>query len=130
MYLYDYTGILNTTDITPNAIVVSFGVNDYNAGVTVGAFQTSLLSLVDKIQAKQSGVKIFLVRIPNNGALLYGQYLTAMNNVAGLRTNIIVGDTTSLDSQVDWMSDNAHLGGNGKVLLKDFLETTLTVNGI
>jgi len=125
MYNYDYTGILNTTDLTPDAIVVSFGVNDRNAGVTVGAFQTSLLTLIDEIQAKQVGVPIFLVRVPNNGALLYGQYLTAMNNAAGLRTNIIVGDTIALDSQVDWMPDDAHLGGNGKDLLKDFLKTTL-----
>jgi hypothetical protein len=131
MYLYDYNGILNTTDITPNAIVVSFGVNDYNASVSVGAFQTSLLSLIDKIQTKQPGVKIFLVRIPNNtgASKTYGQYLTSMNNVAGLRSNVIVGDTTTLDSQVDWI-DAGHLGGNGKVLLKDFLETTLTANGI
>lgn len=132
MYLYDYSGILNTTDITPNAIVVSFGVNDYNAGVTVGAFQTSLLALVDKIQTKQPGVKIFLVRVPNNtgASKPYGQYETAMSNIAGLRANIIYCDTSSLDAQVDWLSDTGHLGANGKILLAIFLQTTLQANGI
>lgn len=132
MYNFDYSGITNTTDLTADAVVASFGVNDFNASVTVANFQTSLLALVDKIRAKQSLAPIFLVRIPSNtgASKAYGQYGTAMSNIAGLRSNVVYCDTSSLDAQVDWLSDTAHLGANGKILLADFLKTNLTANGI
>lgn len=131
-YNYDYSGILNTTDLTADAVVASFGVNDFNAGITVPNFQNSLLALVDKIRAKQPLAPIFLVRVPSNtgASKAYGQYGTAMSNIAGLRSNVIYCDTSSLDAQMDWLSDNNHLGANGKLLLADFLETTLISNGI
>jgi len=129
-YPFDYNGSTNTTDESVDAIVISFGVNDYIGAVTVGNFQTQLLSLIDKVQIKQPSKPIFLVRVPNNGANLYGQYLTAMNNAAGLRSNIIVIDTTSIDASVDRV-DSGHLGANGKlVYLAPLVKTTLIANGI
>ncbi len=129
-YLYDYNGSLNTTDELADAVLISFGVNDYNASVSIANYQTQLLSLIDKVQIKQPGKPIFLVRVPNNGASLYGQYLTSMNNAAGLRSNVIVIDTTSIDSSMDWV-DAGHLGANGKlVYLCPLVKTALIANGI
>lgn len=129
-YNFDYNGSTNTTDESVDAILISFGANDYVSGVSIASFQTSLLSLIDKVQLKQPGKPIFLVRVLNNGASLYGQYLTAMNNAAGLRSNVIVIDTTSLDASVDWI-DPAHLGCNGKlVYLAPLVKTQLLANGI
>lgn len=128
-YNYDYTGVLNTSDVAVDAVVISFGVNDYLAGVSIASFQTSLLSLIDKVRLKQPNVKIFLVRVLNNGSNLYGQYLTSMNNAAGLRSNVIVVDTTSLDSGSDWV-DSGHLGANSKLALGALVKTQLLANGI
>jgi hypothetical protein len=128
-YDFDYNGITNTSDITANAVLVSFGVNDYLAGVTTGTFETTLSSLVDKIRAKQSTAKIFLIRVPNNGASTYGQYGTAMANVAAAKTNVVYLNTSSLDASMDWL-DAYHLGSNGKQILADFVKTELINNGI
>lgn len=124
-YNYDYNTVLNTTDPVCGKCVISFGVNDYNASITVPNFQTSLLSIIDKVRIKQPGIPIKLVRVPNNGALLYGQYGTAMNNIVALRTGITYIDTSSIDATVTWNSDTFHLDGPGKVVMKNFVESLL-----
>jgi len=125
-YNYDYSGHLNTTDPSVGGIVISSGVNDFVASVTVPNFQTSLLSLIDKVQTKHPSKPIFLVRVPNNGANLYGQYGTAMSNAAGLRTNVTYVDTSSLDATITFgASDIYHLDDQGKILLANFVSAAL-----
>lgn len=125
-YDYDYSGQLNTTDPVVDAIIISSGVNDFVAGVTVPTFQTSLLSLIDKVQIKQPGKPIFLVRVPNNGANLYGQYGTAMSNAVGLRTNVNYIDTSSLDASITFVSgDIYHLNDQGKILMANFVNNAI-----
>lgn len=130
-YNYDYDGILNTTDPNADAVLVSYGVNDLLASVTVGNFQASLLSLVDKIRIKQPTAPILLIRVPSNTGVSqpYGQYLTAMNNIVGLRTNVIAVDTSSLDATMTWR-DDYHVDGNGKQLLANYIKQILISNGI
>ncbi len=123
-YLYDYTGVLNSTDPTPNKVLISFGVNDYNASVSVASFQTSLLALIDKIRIRWTGVPIVLVRVPNNvgSGETYGQYGTAMSNAVGLRANVTYIDTTAIDASVTWKSDNSHLDDNGLLVMSQFVQ--------
>lgn len=122
-YNNDYTGHTDTSDPTFDKVLISFGVNDYNASVTVGSFQTSLLALIDKVRIRQPDVPIILVRVPNNtgAGLNYGQYLTAMNNAAGLRTDVTVIDTTSIDVSMTWDSDNSHADSYGRLTMRNFV---------
>lgn len=131
-YNYDYSGVINTTDVNADAVIVSFGVNDFNFGITQAAFETSLYSLVDKIRAKQPTAKIFLIRVPKNIGTGndFGKYGTNMNNVANNRSNVVYIDTTSLDATITWYSDNYHLNGTGKQTLADFVKAILISNGI
>lgn len=129
-YNFDFNGVTNTSDPNASAVLVSYGVSDYSASVTVGAFETSLSSLVDKIRAKQPTAKIFLIRVPNNGSLLYGQYGTAMSNVSAAKSNCVYLNTSSLDSSLVWLADNVHLTGASKQVLADYVKTQLIANGI
>lgn len=131
-YNYKSDGVAATDDPAMDGIIVSFGVNDYNASVSVGAFQTSLLSVVDKIQTKQPGVEIFLIQVPDNvgDSKAYGQYGTAMSNITGLRSNVNYVSTESLEATITWTDDMGHLDDAGKVLLADFVNTALVDAGI
>lgn len=130
-YNYDYVSVLNTTDPTMDGIIISSGVNDYGAGVTVPNFQTSLLSLIDKVRIKQPvPIPIFLVRVPNNGGSLFGQYGTAMSNAAGLRSNVTYVDTSSLDASMTFTSDGSHLDGSSKVVFANFVNAALIAGGL
>lgn len=132
-YDYDYNGQLNTSDPTADAVIISFGVNDYVGGVSLASFQTSLLSLIDKVRLKQpTPIPIFLVRVPDYvaGSQNYGQYLTSMNNAAGLRTNVSVIDTTSLDVTISWMAGGTHLNNTGQQTLGNFVNAALIAAGL
>lgn len=131
-YDLDFTGITNTTDPNMDAVIISFGVNDKNANVTTGAFQTSLLSVVDKVRLKQPTAKIFLLRVPNNtgASKLYGAYGSNMSTIAGLRSNVVYLDTTSLDTSITWDSDTGHLSANGVLDLSTWVKSQLLANGI
>lgn len=120
-YLLDYTAVVNTSDPTPDKVLISFGVNDFNASVTVNAFQTSLLALIDKIRVRYAAVPIVLVRVTSNGASLYGQYGTAMSNVVGLRTGVTYIDTTTIDASMTWMPDGSHLDASGQAAFASFV---------
>ncbi len=131
-YDYDFNAVTNATDPNMDAVIVSYGVNDLNAGVLLAAFQISLLSVVDKIRLKQPTAKIFLLRVPNNtgASKLYGQYGTNMSAIAGLRSNVVYLDTTSLDASITWDSDTGHLSANGVLDLSIWIKAQLLLNGI
>ena len=132
-YNFNYAGNSATTDTNANAVVVSFGVNDFNSAVTQAAFETSMYSLYDKIRAKQPTAKIFLVRCVKNVATGkdFGQYGTNMNNVVNARSNAFYVDTTSLDATIEWANgDEYHLSDKGKQTLADFVKAALVAQGI
>ena len=131
-YNLDFTGITNTTDPNCDAVIISYGVNDFNASVTTGAFQTALLALVDKVRLKQPTAKIFLLRVPSNtvASKAYGQYGANMSTIAGLRSNVVYLDTTSLDATTTWDSDTGHLSANSVIDFESWIETQLIANGI
>jgi GDSL-like Lipase/Acylhydrolase family len=122
-YNYDYSGHTNTTDLTADLVVVSFGVNDFIAGVSHASFQASLVSLISKIRAKQPSPPIVLMRIPKNIGTGddFGTYGADMSTVAAATSNCTYLDTTSLDASVTWQNAY-HLGAVGKQLFADFLD--------
>lgn len=125
-YNFNYAGNPATTDLVADAVIVSFGVNDYNAGVTLSAFETSLLSVVDKIRILQPSAPIYLVSIPDNIAASkpYGQYGPNMANIAQARPNVFYIDTSSLAATITWRDAN-HLDGPGKQMLASFTDTQI-----
>lgn len=132
-YNYDYNGQLNITDPIVDVVIVSFGVNDYIAGITQASFESSLSNLVDKIRAKQPTAPIYLIRCVDNRYLTpssnnYGKYGINMANIAAIKTNVKYIDTTSLDSIITWAGDNTHLDSTGKQLLADFIGNYLLVD--
>lgn len=132
-YNFDYSGQSNTSDINADAVIVSLGVNDYNASVTTAAFETSMYSLYDKIRIKQPTAKIFLIRVPKNVAAAkdYGQYGANMATVVAARSNCFYVDTTSLDATIEWASgDVNHLSPNGRQTLANFVKAELIADGI
>ena len=132
-YNFDYAGHTNTTDVNADAVIVSFGVNDKNAGVTQAAFETSMYSLYDKIRAKQPTAKIFLVRCVKNVATGddFGIYGTNMQNVVNNRTNCFYVNTTSLDATIEWANgDIYHLSEKGKQTKADFVKAAVQAQGI
>ncbi len=132
-YNYDYAGHLNTTDPTAEAVVVSFGVNDFNSAITQAAFETSCYSLFDKIRVKQPTAKIFLIRCVSNTTTGkdFGKYGANMQNVVNNRTNCVYVDTTSLDATIEWGNgDEYHLSAKGKQTIANFVNSSLISNGI
>ncbi len=131
-YLFNYNGVANTSDTTPNAVIISSGVNDYGQGVSGASFQASCLSCVDKIQVRYPTVPIFLVRVCNNVGLgaTYGQYGTQMNNVAGLRSHVTYVDTTSLDAAATWEPGGTHLDPAYRQTFATFVNAVLVAAGI
>lgn len=131
-YLFNYDGVANTSDTTPNAIIFSSGVNDLGAGITQANFQTYCLSLVDKIQARYPTIPIFLVRVCKNVGTGndYGKYGVNMSNVAGLRSHVTYIDTTSLDAAATWESGGTHLDATYRQTFANFINAALVAAGI
>ena len=132
-YNFNYAGNAANTDSTADAVIVSFGVNDFNASVTTATFETAMFALYDKIRAKQATAKIFLIRVPKNIAASkdYGQYGPNMATVVAARTNCFYVDTTSLDATIEWADgDVNHLSANGKQTLADFVKAALVAQGV
>lgn len=130
-YNYKSAGVSATDDPIMDGVVVSFGVNDFNQGITLGNFQTSLLSVVDKIRAKQATAPIFLIQVPKNLGTGddFGQYETAMENIVGLRANVSYISTRSLESTITWANDS-HLDAAGKELLANYIDAALVSAGL
>lgn len=118
-YIYNANGIL-ADDLQADAVIVSFGVNDFNAGISVASFQSSLSSLIAKIQGFQS-CPIFLVQVPRNvnTGKNFDQYGAAMQAVSG--GNVYYVPTGDLNYSVTWQADTYHLAPQGKVLLADYV---------
>lgn len=133
MYEYDYNGHINTTDSIVDAVMVSFGTNDYSNGVTQASFESSLNSLVNKIRTKQPVSPIYLIRCVDNRYLTpstnnYGKYGVNMANVAAIINNVKYIDTSSLDSTITWLPDNAHLDSAGKQMLADYVNNYILID--
>lgn len=123
-YNYDRSGVLNTTDPELDAVLISSGVNDYVGGVSVGAFQTSLVSLVGKVRAKHPDAKIILLQPPRNVAagLNYDQYGTAMAAVVAATSNSYYIPIPSGDWPLfEWASDTYHLTYTGRQAMADYV---------
>jgi len=131
-YNFDFNGVTNSTDTNADAVVISYGVNDFNASITGVVFQASLLSLVDKVRAKQPTAKIFLLRVPSNigASKAYGVYGLNMLAVAALRPNCYYMDSSGLDASITWDTDTAHLSANGVIDINSWVQTQLLANGI
>lgn len=127
-YNYASSGV-TATDIAADAVIVSFGVNDFNNGISVSSFQTSLLSIVDKIQARQS-CPIFLIQVPRNLSTgkTFDQYGAAMQNITGLRSNVNYISTANLWSSLTWNADTYHLSPAGKVVMANFIDAQLNLS--
>lgn len=131
-YNFDYSGHTNTTDTTADAVIVSYGVNDFNSGISQASFEVSMGQLVDKIRVKQATAKIFLIRCVSNTVTGddFGKYGTNMSNVAAAKANCYYINTSSLDATMTWASDNYHLSSASKQTLADFVKAVLVSNGI
>jgi hypothetical protein len=131
-YNNDYSGHANTTDLTPDAVLISFGVNDLLGGVTQPNFETACGALVDKVRAKHATAPIYLIRVPKNLGTGddFGKYGTNMANVAAAKTFTQYIDTTSLDATITWTADTYHLTAASKQALADFVKAELVADGI
>lgn len=125
-YNFDYAGQLNTSDPTANTVICSFGVNDYNAGVSQASFETSMNSLFDKIRVKQPSAKIVLIQVPDNvgAGKTYGQYGVNMQNVVNSKTNAQYLSTDSIKNSLTWRDAN-HLDGNGSNMLAQYVNSNI-----
>lgn len=134
-YKYNYSGVVNSSDPNYSAIILMFGVNEYNAGVTTATYQTNMLALIDEIRLRQSSAKIVMVIEPDNvlASKIYSQYSTVINAIPGLRTNTYVCNLASIQSSLQnyWLADGTggHLDYRGKPIaaafIDDYLKTTL-----
>lgn len=127
---YDDPSTLNTDDPVLDIIVVNSSVNDYNAGVTLSAFNTSFASLVDKLRVQQPAAKIILLQSPRNTthSKNYDQYGPEMANIAATRANVeYVECPSSLWSSLTWLSDTAHLDYASRQLFAGFVESEINI---
>ena len=122
---YDNPTTLNTDDPVLDIIIVNSSINDYNAGVTLSAFNTSFASLVDKLRAQQPTAKIILLQSPRNTthSKNYDQYGPEMDSIALTRSNVeYVACPSSLWSSLTWLADTAHLDYASRQIFADFVE--------
>lgn len=127
-YDFDYDGVTNTTDSTADAVIVSYGVNDFNSGISNASFEVSMSALVDKIRAKQALAPIYLIRCVSNTVTGndFGKYGVNMANVAAAKSNVQYINTSSLDASMTWMADNYHLSASSKQALADFVNVEIS----
>jgi lysophospholipase L1-like esterase len=120
-YIYNANGIL-ADDPQADAVIVSFGVNDFNSGVSVTTFQSNLSSLITKIRTFQS-CPIFLIQVPRNinTGDKFDQYGAAMR--ALVANDVYYMATSHLP--VTWQSDERHLDARGKTILSDHVASQL-----
>lgn len=124
-YAYTASGIL-AADPPADGVVVSFGVNDYLKGASVTAVQSSLMSVVDQIRARQPAPILLIQtpRCPLNGRT-YDQYGSAMQAVASARSGVVYVPTSEIWGALTWQPDGAHLDTAGKVRLATFVDEQL-----
>jgi hypothetical protein len=125
-YNFNYSGSL-AIDPAMDDIIVSFGVNDFNAGVTNADFEKSLESVVDKIQISQPGIPVFLIQAPKNieTGKDYGTYGDNMQNIAKRHQKVYYVSTSSLDTTIGWQPDGSHLDKASKKMLADLIDSAI-----
>jgi hypothetical protein len=125
-YNFNANGI-SANDPLADAVILSFGVNDFNANISVASFQASLYALVDKVKANQS-CPLFLIQVPSNLSTnkAFGQYGNAMQVVANNRANVTYITTSSIN--VTWQADQFHIDANGKTILANYIGQQLIDN--
>jgi hypothetical protein len=126
-YNYKSVGVEATNDPVMDAVVISYGINDLLSNVTVKTYQASMLSLVDKVRAKQPTAHIFLLQVPKNVNTNndYGQYGTAMQNITALRSKVCYIPTSSLENSIEWLPDNYHLTSASLTLFANYVDNII-----
>jgi hypothetical protein len=86
-----------------------------------------MLSLVDKVRAKQPTAHIFLLQVPKNVNTNndYGQYGTAMQNITALRSKVYYIPTSSLENSIEWLPDNYHLTSASLTLFANYVDNII-----
>lgn len=131
LYKYNYSGVVNTSDPTYAAIVLMFGVNEYNASVSTSTYQANMLALIDEIRLRQPTAKIVMVIEPDNvlAGKLYSQYSSVINTITGLRSNTYACNLSSIQVSVQnyWLADGTggHLDYRGKPIAAAFVDSYL-----
>ena len=125
-YNFNYSGSL-VKDPAMDDIIVSFGVNDFNSGVTSADFEKSLESVVDKIQMNQPNSPVFLIQAPKNivTGKDFGKYGDAMQNIAKRHQKVYYISTRSLETSIGWQPDGSHLAEASKKILADFIDSAI-----
>ncbi|MDD2365183.1 MAG: SGNH/GDSL hydrolase family protein [Desulfuromonadaceae bacterium] len=129
---YQYSSGLPEADPDLDVAIISFGVNDYNANVLVGSFQTYLGTLVSQVLQSQPDKPVLLIQTPrllyvypSGGIRYYDKYGTAMQAIADLYSNVYYLSTESIWESLTWLTDNAHLDPASKKNLAAFVESEL-----
>ena len=122
-----YSGAL-ASDPAMDAIIVAFGVNDFNSGVTNADFEISLKSLVDKIQIKQPNTPIYLIQAPKNlgTGKDFGKYGDNMQHIANQCQNVYHISTRVLETSIGWQPDGSHLDTASKKILANYIDSSIT----
>ena len=126
-YNYKYSGAL-ASDPVMDAIIVAFGVNDFNSGVANADFEISLKSVVDKIQIKQPNTLIYLIQAPKNlgTGKDFGKYGDNMQNIANQYQNVHYISTRVLEPRIGWQADGSHLDAASKKIVANYIDSTIT----
>jgi hypothetical protein len=128
-YNFNYSGS-SSDDPAMDDIIVEFGVNDYNAGVTIDSFQKDLNSLVNKIRLKQPKATIYLICPPNNLKLgkYFGKYSNNIQKIANQYKNVYYVSTLNLEPKIEWQADGCHLELTSKIAMANFIDSAITSN--
>ncbi len=126
-YNFNYSGLL-ATDPAMDVIIVSFGVNDFNSGVTNSDFEKSLQSVVDQIQMNQPNSPVFLIQAPKNivTGKDFGKYGINMQNIAKRHQMVYYISTSSLETSIGWQPDGSHLDEASKKIIADFIDSAIS----
>ncbi len=121
-YAYSGNGI-PAVDPAADAAMLSYGVNDYLANMSLSTYQANLLALVDQVRTRQS-CPLFLIQTPRNlvNGRTYDQYGPAMQAVASARSGVTYIPTSDIWAQLTWQSDGAHLDAGGKKIFASFID--------
>jgi len=115
-------------DKPANLVLVSTGVNDTYANVSVSDYQTAMSALVDKIRIRQPNARIGILGAPRNIAAnrLYNQYDSANQAVANSKTGVTFTPTpNSVADNLSWDTDQAHLTFTGRQQYAAWVKTQI-----
>lgn len=111
-YWYPWT-VLGVPHRDPrwDAVLIHYGLNDFNAGVAPKAFQANVLRLVQSIRKDQPEARIFLVQLPRNLQTgrsfdVYGRYL---EEIAGQQLRVDYIPSRPIWDSLQWFADQTHI---------------------